>query len=348
MRFEQPAGELDLYVLAAATPLGVVQAYARLTGRTPMMPRWALGYHQCRYSYMNEAEVRDVAREFRDRAHPVRHALLRHPLHGRLPRVHVGPERLPRPGRAHRRPRRGRLPFGRHRRPGRQGGRPGLRRLPRGRSARRVRPLPGRRRAGGAGRARRGLARHLRLPGLHARRRPRVVGRAARRARPDRRRRHLERHERAGPVLGRPRRGLDGRRARRRDAAGRRAARLRGTAGAPARDARRGAQRLRHADAARDLRRPARALQPDARPFTITRAAYAGAQRYGTGWTGDNTASWDHLTLAIQQTLSLGASGMPFVGADVGGFIDVPSGELLARWTQVGALTPLFRNHSAD
>jgi alpha-glucosidase len=89
-----------------------------------------------------------------------------------------------------------------------------------------------------------------------------------------------------------------------------------------------------------------KALRPDRRPFVITRAAYAGTQRYATGWTGDNSSTWDHLRLALQQALSLNVSGMAFVGADVGGFIGAPSGELLARWTQLGALMPLFRNHS--
>ena len=90
-----------------------------------------------------------------------------------------------------------------------------------------------------------------------------------------------------------------------------------------------------------------RRLRPERRPFTITRAAYAGAQRFGTTWTGDNSATWDHLRLAMEQALSLGASGMPFSGADVGGFSGTPTGELLARWTQLGVVTPLFRNHSA-
>ena len=89
-----------------------------------------------------------------------------------------------------------------------------------------------------------------------------------------------------------------------------------------------------------------RHLRPKRRPFVITRAAYAGTQRWATGWTGDNCSTWDHLRLAVQQYLSLNVSGFAFVGADVGGFVGAPTGELLARWTQLGALTPLFRNHS--
>jgi alpha-glucosidase len=90
-----------------------------------------------------------------------------------------------------------------------------------------------------------------------------------------------------------------------------------------------------------------RRLAPRRRPFIITRAAYAGTQRFATTWTGDNSASWDHLRLSIQQCLSLAASGMPFSGSDIGGFSGTPDGELFARWMQAAALTPLFRNHSA-
>ena len=70
MTYAADGGVLDFYLLSAPEPLGVVRAFARLTGRTPMLPRWALGYHQCRYSYMDEGEVREVARGFRDRAIP--------------------------------------------------------------------------------------------------------------------------------------------------------------------------------------------------------------------------------------------------------------------------------------
>lgn len=90
-----------------------------------------------------------------------------------------------------------------------------------------------------------------------------------------------------------------------------------------------------------------RRLQPERRPFVITRAAYAGTQRYAVTWTGDNTSAWDHLRLSIEQCLSLNICGMSFAGSDVGGFCGTPDGEMMARWTQLGAFTPLFRNHSA-
>jgi alpha-glucosidase len=88
-------------------------------------------------------------------------------------------------------------------------------------------------------------------------------------------------------------------------------------------------------------------LLPDQRPYVITRAAYAGIQRYSTMWTGDNNSTWDALALSLPMFQTLGLSGQPFVGADVGGFIGRSNGEMLARWYQVGFLTPFLRNHKA-
>ncbi|HEX8559559.1 MAG TPA: TIM-barrel domain-containing protein [Pyrinomonadaceae bacterium] len=89
-----------------------------------------------------------------------------------------------------------------------------------------------------------------------------------------------------------------------------------------------------------------RRLRPGERPFVLTRAGYAGVQRFSAVWTGDNVASWDHLRLSIPMLLNLGVSGVPFVGADVGGFSGNPSPELYARWLQAAALTPFLRSHS--
>ena len=89
-----------------------------------------------------------------------------------------------------------------------------------------------------------------------------------------------------------------------------------------------------------------RRLRPDARPFVLTRAGYAGVQRYSAIWTGDNVASWDHLRLSIPMLLNLGVSGVPMVGADVGGFSGQTTPELYARWLQSAALTPFLRSHS--
>src|SRR5437773_10506499 len=97
---------------------------------------------------------------------------------------------------------------------------------------------------------------------------------------------------------------------------------------------------------ARASREGALAHAPDTRPFIISRAGYAGVQRHALVWTGDNSSVWEHLPDAIQMLLNLGLSGVAFCGADVGGFLDNATGELLARWTQMAAFTPFFRNHS--
>ncbi len=86
-------------------------------------------------------------------------------------------------------------------------------------------------------------------------------------------------------------------------------------------------------------------LQPDKRPYVITRAAYAGVQRYSTMWTGDTNSTWDGLSLSIPMFQSLGLSGQPFIGSDVGGFMGRGNGELLTRSYQVSFLAPFCRNH---
>ena len=86
-------------------------------------------------------------------------------------------------------------------------------------------------------------------------------------------------------------------------------------------------------------------LQPDRRPYVITRAAYAGVQRFSTMWTGDTNSTWDALSLNIPMFTSLGLSGEPFVGSDIGGFIGRGNGELLVRSYQIGFLAPFCRNH---
>ncbi|RSK46911.1 glycoside hydrolase family 31 protein [Bacillus canaveralius] len=83
------------------------------------------------------------------------------------------------------------------------------------------------------------------------------------------------------------------------------------------------------------------------RPFLLTRAGFAGVQRYAAVWTGDNRSFWEHLQMSLPMVMNLGLSGIPFAGPDVGGFAHDSNGELLTRWTQVGAFTPYFRNHSA-
>ncbi|MFM8178741.1 MAG: TIM-barrel domain-containing protein, partial [Candidatus Kapaibacterium sp.] len=83
------------------------------------------------------------------------------------------------------------------------------------------------------------------------------------------------------------------------------------------------------------------------RPFILTRAGYSGVQRYSAVWTGDNTSSDDHMMAGVRLTNSMGLTGMPFVGMDIGGFTGNPSSQLFARWITIGAFQPLFRAHVA-
>merc|ERR1711935_304763 len=85
---------------------------------------------------------------------------------------------------------------------------------------------------------------------------------------------------------------------------------------------------------------------PNTRPFVLSRAFFAGSQRWGAIWTGDNGAEWGHLKSSVPMLLSLGLSGMSFVGADVGGFFGNPDAELVWRWYQVAAFQPFFRAHA--
>ena len=82
------------------------------------------------------------------------------------------------------------------------------------------------------------------------------------------------------------------------------------------------------------------------RPYIITRAAYAGTQKYSTIWTGDNQSIWSHLQLAIPQLNSLGMSGFAIAGTDIGGFQKDTTPELLTRWLEASLFVPLFRNHA--
>ncbi|OWT41465.1 alpha 1,3-glucosidase [Cryptococcus neoformans Bt1] len=85
---------------------------------------------------------------------------------------------------------------------------------------------------------------------------------------------------------------------------------------------------------------------PPQRPFVLSRSFFAGSQRYGAIWTGDNLGDWEHLAGETAMLLSNNIAGMSFCGADVGGFFGNPSHELLVRWYQAGAFMPFFRAHA--
>ena len=85
---------------------------------------------------------------------------------------------------------------------------------------------------------------------------------------------------------------------------------------------------------------------PGKRPFVLSRSGMPGIQRYALNWSGDNTASWDHARHNIGLGASVMISGQPNFGHDLGGFIGDANGELLTRWTEWGVLTPFCRNHA--
>ena len=89
------------------------------------------------------------------------------------------------------------------------------------------------------------------------------------------------------------------------------------------------------------------ALRPNERPFVMTRASYAGGQRYSATWTGDNSSTWNHLRMTVPQLVNLGLSGFALAGADVGGFAGSPSPALLTKWLEIAAFQPIDRDHSA-
>jgi alpha-glucosidase len=97
-------------------------------------------------------------------------------------------------------------------------------------------------------------------------------------------------------------------------------------------------------------------FRPGSRPFILSRSGWAGIQKYSAVWTGDNYSTWEHLKLSVEMIMSIGLSGIPFVGADIGGFTVLGprwpflcrcSPELFARWIQAGVFYPLCRTHTS-
>ncbi len=87
-------------------------------------------------------------------------------------------------------------------------------------------------------------------------------------------------------------------------------------------------------------------ISPNQRPFVLTRATYAGGQRYAATWTGDNSSTWNHLRMTTPMLLNLGLSGFALTGADVGGFVGTPQPDLLTKWIELAAFQPIDRNHT--
>lgn len=93
--------------------------------------------------------------------------------------------------------------------------------------------------------------------------------------------------------------------------------------------------------------------KPNARPFILTRSGYAGVQRYAAIWTGDNWSNWFNINLANRMCLNLSLSGQSFVGEDIGGHMSIKKmlfkirdEEMFIRWIQSGSFHPFCRVHT--
>ncbi|PKN86051.1 MAG: alpha-glucosidase [Chloroflexi bacterium HGW-Chloroflexi-8] len=91
-----------------------------------------------------------------------------------------------------------------------------------------------------------------------------------------------------------------------------------------------------------------RHFKPNERAFHLSRSGFAGIQKWSASWMGDNGSCWEHLELSVRQLINMGLSNVPFVGADIGGFFGNATPELFARWMQIGALYPFSRGHTCS
>src|SRR5215210_1185988 len=325
--FGAEGGDAVYYVFCGPTPAGVLDRYTELTGRIPMPPLWSLGNQQCRYSYMDEAEVRDVARNFRERGIPCDVIYLDiHYMDGY--RVFTwNKERFPDPEG---------LISDLHK----QGFHvvtivdPGVRIdedypvYVEGRD----RDLYCKTKEGEE-------YHNVVWPGMCAF--PDFTS-------PEARAWWGENHRVLTDV------GVDGiwcdmnepslfvpRQSTMPDDV----VHPGGSGGEPKWHAQ--IHNTYGSLVARAAREGLLNLRPDERPFVITRAGYAGLQRHAMQWTGDNSSWWEHLWMSMPQLQNLGLSGVAWAGVDIGGFFGDGNGELLARWTEMGVFQPFCRNHTA-
>ena len=85
------------------------------------------------------------------------------------------------------------------------------------------------------------------------------------------------------------------------------------------------------------------------RPYIVCRSGHCGIQRYAQTWAGDNLTCWDSLKYNIATILGMSLSGVANQGCDIGGFYGpAPEAELLVRWIQNGICQPLFSIHSTN
>lgn len=89
---------------------------------------------------------------------------------------------------------------------------------------------------------------------------------------------------------------------------------------------------------------------PETRPFILMRAGYSGSQRYGlVPWSGDVNRTWGGLQSQPEIALQMGMQGLAYMHSDLGGFAgDNLDDELYVRWLQYGVFNPIFRPHAQE
>ena len=90
------------------------------------------------------------------------------------------------------------------------------------------------------------------------------------------------------------------------------------------------------------------AANPNKRPFVLSRANFLGGQRYAAMWTGDNYSDYASMKASVPMCLNMGLSGQPISGPDIGGFMRNCTPDLLRHWTASGVYFPFVRNHSCE
>ncbi|SDM79003.1 glycoside hydrolase family 31 protein [Sediminibacillus halophilus] len=322
--YRAEGGQLDYYVMAGPDPKHVLEQYTYLTGRMPLPPKWAIGYHQSRYSYQTEEEVRDVAQHFIDRNIPIDVLHLDiHYMNGY--RVFTfDEERFPNPEKLVQ-----------------DLNEMGIRVVPIVDPGVKKDPEYPTYQEGVTGDL---FCKYLEgdiyfgdvWPGTSAF--PDFTDEKARKWWGEKHRFYTNIgvegiwNDMNEPAVFNETKTMDVQVMHRND-------------GSPA--THRELHNLYGMLMGKATYEGLKNQLKGKRPFLLTRAGFAGIQRYAAVWTGDNRSFWEHLQMSLPMVMNLGLSGIAFTGPDVGGFAHHSNGELLTRWTQVGAFTPFFRNHSA-
>ena len=89
---------------------------------------------------------------------------------------------------------------------------------------------------------------------------------------------------------------------------------------------------------------------PNIRPFILMRAGYSGSQRYSmVPWSGDVNRTWGGLQSQPEIALQMGMQGLGYMHSDLGGFAGANlDDELYARWLQYGVFQPIYRPHAQE